>query len=99
VAGKTNQLKSVCEAGKPLCTLTFNDVRLSNISLENNRDRLFKPAKSYLYRPRLNKSLDLQISSLVGYFNKMNVFLVYTLRFHETVHDKRCFDNGKLKMA
>lgn len=33
---------------------------------------------------------DLQISSLVSYYKKKNAFLVYTLCFHETFHDKWC---------
>ena len=36
------------------------------------------------------KSLDLQISSLVGYFKKTNDFIVYAISFHETIHDKWC---------
>ena len=49
------------------------------------------------------QSLDLQISSLTGYFMETNAFLVYATCFHETVHNKI---NGvhikafwKLKMA
>ena len=49
------------------------------------------------------QSLDLQISSLAGYFMETNAFLVYAICFHETVHNKI---NGvhikvfwKLKMA
>ena len=38
------------------------------------------------------KSLDLQISSLVCYFKKINAFLVSTICFNETVHDKWCLD-------
>ena len=34
------------------------------------------------------KSLDLQISSLVGYFKKTNDFIVYAISFHETIHNK-----------
>ena len=41
-------------------------------------------------KPRFSKSLDLQISSLVGYFKTMSAFPVYALWFHETFHDKRC---------
>ena len=36
------------------------------------------------------ESLDLQISSSMGYFKKTNAFLVYAKCFHETVQDKRC---------
>ena len=43
-----------------------------------------------LLRPRFRKSLDPQISSLVGYFKKTNAFLAYFIRFNETVHDKWC---------
>ena len=42
-----------------------------------------------------------QISSLVGYFKKANAYLVFFIRFNETVHDKWCLhksvgqpDNG-----
>ena len=35
-------------------------------------------------KPRFNTSLDLKISSIVGYFNKINAFLVYSiLCFHK----------------
>ena len=44
--------------------------------------------KSNLSRGCAN--LDLQISSLVGYFKKTSVFLIYALCFHEAVHDKWC---------
>ena len=44
--------------------------------------------KSNLSRS-FKKSLDPQISSLVHYFKKINAFLVYSICFHETVHDKR----------
>ena len=37
------------------------------------------------------ESLDLQISSSMGYFKKTNAFLVYAKCFHETVQDKRCW--------
>ena len=40
-----------------------------------------------LLRPGFRKSLDLQVSFLVGYFK---CFLVYATCFHETVHDKWC---------
>ena len=42
-----------------------------------------------------------QFSSLVGYFKKANAYLVFFIRFNETVHDKWCLhksvgqpDNG-----
>ena len=38
------------------------------------------------------KSLDLQISPLVGQFKKINAFLGYTICFNETVYDKWCLD-------
>ena len=38
--------------------------------------------------PRFRKSLDFQISSLLGSFKKTNAFLVYLIRSNETVHDK-----------
>ena len=37
-------------------------------------------------RPQFKKSLDLQIFSLVVYFEKINAFLVCTICFYETVH-------------
>ena len=38
-------------------------------------------------------SLDLKNSSIVGYFKKINAFLVYSiLCFHKTVHNKWCLD-------
>ena len=39
-------------------------------------------------------ALDLQISSLVGYFKKANAFLVYTICFNDSVHDKWCLDKS-----
>ena len=41
-------------------------------------------------KPRFSKSLDLQISSLVGYFKTMSAFPVCALCFYETFRDKRC---------
>ena len=41
-------------------------------------------------KPPFSKSLDLQISSLVGYFKTMSAFPVYALWFQETFHDKWC---------
>ena len=41
-------------------------------------------------RPWFRKSLDLQITLLVGYFKKTNALLVYFICFHETVHNKWC---------
>ena len=44
-------------------------------------------------KPRFNTSLDLKNSSIVGYFKKINAFLVYSiLCFHKTVHNKWCLD-------
>ena len=40
--------------------------------------------------PLFNKSLDLQISSLVGSFKKINAFLVHLTCSNETFHVKRC---------
>ena len=37
--------------------------------------------------------MDRQISSLVSYYKKENAFLVYTVCFHETVHDKWCLQS------
>ena len=50
----------------------------------------FPKSLGRLLRPRFRKSLDPQISSLVGYFKKTNAFLVYFICFNETVHDKWC---------
>ena len=36
------------------------------------------------------KSLDFEISSVLGYFKRTNAFLVYSICFHKTVHDKWC---------
>ena len=41
-------------------------------------------------KQRRRKSLDLQISSLVGYFTKTKAFLVELTYFNEVVHDKWC---------
>ena len=41
---------------------------------------------------RFNDSLNLQISSLVGCFKKIHSFLVLSICFHKTVHNKLCFD-------
>ena len=54
-------------------------------------------------RPRFGKSLDLQISSSVGYFKKTNAFLVYT-QYNAvmklfTINDVYIKAFGKLKMA
>ena len=43
-----------------------------------------------LLKLRFKKSLDLQISSSMGYFKKTNAFLVYAKFFHETVYGKWC---------
>ena len=43
-----------------------------------------------LLKPQFKKSLDLQISSSMGYFKKTNAFLVYTKFLHETVLGKWC---------
>ena len=43
-------------------------------------------------KPRFNKSLDLKMSFLVGYFKKINTFLVYSVHFHKTVYNKWCLD-------
>ena len=40
----------------------------------------------------LAKNLDLQVDSLVGNFKKISAFHVYALCFHETFHDKWCYD-------
>ena len=40
--------------------------------------------------PLFNKSLDLQISFLVGSFKKINAFLDYLIWSNETVHVKWC---------
>ena len=53
------------------------------------------PCKQAL-RPRVRKSLDLYISSLVGNFKKISAFLVYALCFHETFHDEWCFKDKRI---
>ena len=40
--------------------------------------------------PLFNKFLDLQVSSLVGSFKKINAFLVHLICSNETVHVKWC---------
>ena len=45
-------------------------------------------------RPQFKKSLDLQIFSLVGYFEKINAFLVCTICFFETVHYEWSLDKS-----
>ena len=50
------------------------------------KGQLFKQSLIYTAVNRI--SLDLQISSLVGYFKKTNDFIVYAICFHETTHDK-----------
>ena len=40
----------------------------------------------------LNKSLDLLISSWVGYFENINAFLIYSICFHKTVQGKWFLD-------
>ena len=41
-------------------------------------------------RARFRKSLDLEISFLVGYLKKRSAFPVYTICFNEIVDDKLC---------
>ena len=48
--------------------------------------------KRSLTQDRFNKSLDLQVSSLVGSFKKMNAFLIYSIYFHKTFYNKWCLD-------
>ena len=40
------------------------------------------------------QSLNLQISSKVGYFKKKNAFLVYVICFYETVLEEWCLDKS-----
>ena len=54
-------------------------------------------ARYKLGRSEVNKSLDLQIASSVGYFKKINAFLVCTMCCHETIHDKLTGVVGKLE--
>ena len=51
-----------------------------------------KCLKGVYHKPRFNESLNLQISALVGCFKKINAFLVFSICFHETVHNKCCLD-------
>ena len=46
--------------------------------------------KEVLLMPLFNKFLDLQVSSLVGSFKKINAFLVHLICSNETVHVKWC---------
>ena len=39
-------------------------------------------------RPWFRKSLDLQITLLAGYFTKANALLLFSICFHENVHNK-----------
>ena len=41
-----------------------------------------------ILKPRFIESFNLQISSLVGCFEKINAFLVFSICFHKTVHSK-----------
>ena len=52
-------------------------------------------------RPRFSKSVDLQISSLVGNFKKISASPVYAVCFYEPFHDKWCLDRSivELKMT
>ena len=43
---------------------------------------------------QFKKSLDFQISSLVGQFKKINAFLVYTICINETFQDKWCLEKS-----
>ena len=60
----------------------------------NIQGQLFKRS---LIKPRFNKSLEM--CSLVGYFKKINTFLVHSVCFHKTVRNKWCLDKtlGKIK--
>ena len=50
--------------------------------------------KEVYLRSRFEKSLDLQISSLVGYLKKISAFPVDEICFREIVHDKLCLDKS-----
>ena len=52
-------------------------------------------------RPRFSKSLDIEISSLVGNFKKISALPVYASCFHESFQDKWCLDGSivELKMT
>ena len=47
--------------------------------------------------PLFNKSLDVQISSLVGSFKKINAFLVHLICSNETFHAKWCLHKSVLQ--
>ena len=44
------------------------------------------------FKTRFNEFLNFQISSLVGFFKKINAFLVFSICFPKTVHNKWCLD-------
>ena len=66
--------------------------RGKGIFLGKSFGRLFK--RSLTETAVYEKSLDLYISSLVGQFKKVNAFLIYSICFNETVHDKWCLDKS-----
>ena len=84
--------------------LYFLEITLYFIAYEENHPRHFRKFKifqrnahrtlwvGYLneveLRPWFRKSLDLQITLLVGYFKNTNGLLVYSICFHQTVHNK-----------
>ena len=69
---------------KILETFRFRRGLRTTRARSNFKGRLFKR------NPRFRKSLDLQTSFLVGHFKKTKTFLVCTICFHETVHNKWC---------
>ena len=44
------------------------------------------------FKTRFNEFLNFQISSLVDCFKKINAFLVFSICFPKTVHNKWCLD-------
>ena len=97
-----NKLFNDRSLGKQLILLPSN----LNVSLGSASGiRLGKKGGSVINevypRPRFSKSLDIEISSLVGNFKKISPLLVYASCFHESFQDKWCLDGSivELKMT
>ena len=63
-----------------------------NSYLQEKKSRNQRTISLKTIMSRLDKSLILQISSLLGYFKKINAFLVYSICLHKTFHNKWCLD-------
>ena len=64
--------------------------------MRNPKGRLFKRNLLKLDRGLVNL-WSRKISSLADHFKKTNAFLVYSIWFHETVHDKWCLHKSVLQ--